>query len=254
MNGKIRNGAAPLLLCLGLCGCANFWDDVTARSFKFRSVFTPKPDPMTVLRDSDSGDARAKALRALHEPKQNGGTDQEQDAVISILTNAATREKQPLIRLAAVVSLGHFQDPRAVQALSDAYYQAGSFTAETATVLRCQALASLGETRNPAAIDLLGRVVKEPPDEGTDEERQQARDVRFAAARALGRFHEPQAAEALVQVLKKDKDLALRDRVHESLMASTGKKIPPDPQAWEDALRGTGAEEKRPLLGVFFGN
>ena len=34
-----------------------------------------KPDPLVVLRDSSDGDERAKALRALQEPKPNGGTD-----------------------------------------------------------------------------------------------------------------------------------------------------------------------------------
>ena len=77
-------------------------------------MFT-KPNPLLVLRDSSDGDKRAKALRALREPKQYGGGDAEQEAIVSILTTAATTEKQPLCRLAAIQSLGHFKDPRAVK-------------------------------------------------------------------------------------------------------------------------------------------
>ena len=59
-------------------GCASFWDDVTSRDFSFSGMFT-KPNPLLVLRDSSDGDKRAKALAALHEPKQHGGSDAEQD-------------------------------------------------------------------------------------------------------------------------------------------------------------------------------
>lgn len=218
-----------------LCGCANFWDNVTSRDFSVNSFFT-KPNPLLVLRDSNDGDKRAQALRALHEPKQNGGTDQEQEMVVKVLTTAATSEKQPLCRLAAIQALGPFKDPRAVEGLTTAFYNASCFGPETATILRCQALTALGETGNPAAVELLVRVVREPPAEGTEGERQQAVDVRLAAARALGHFSHYQAAEALVQVLRTEKDTALRDCAYESLQAATGKKLPPDAKAWEEFL------------------
>src|SRR5262249_33427990 len=76
-------GAA--LASLGLWGCAGFGDEVTSRNFHVQALFV-KPDPLVVLRDSSDGDERAKALRALQEPKQNGGTDEEQDALVKILT------------------------------------------------------------------------------------------------------------------------------------------------------------------------
>ena len=229
----------PLLLAVALApilgGCANFWDDVTSRDFSVNAFFV-KPNPLLVLRDSPDGDKRARALRALHEPKQNGGTDQDQEMVVKVLTTAATSEKQPLCRLAAIQALGRFKDPRAVDGLTTAFYNASAFGPETATVLRCQALTALGETGNPTAVELLARVVREPPAEGTDTEKQQALDVRIAAARALGHFHHYQATEALVRVLQAEKDTALRDRAYESLQASTGKKLPPDAKAWEDFL------------------
>jgi hypothetical protein len=228
----------PILLGPLLTGCAGFWDDITSRDFSINTFFN-KPNPMLVLRDSTDGNQRAKALRALHEPKSNGGTDVEQDAVLKILTTAASTEKQPLCRLAAIQALATFKDPRVVEGLSNAFYNASSFTPETATIVRCQALAALGAVGNPAAVDLLVRVVREPPAEGPDADRQQATEVRIAAARALGHFSHYEATGALVHVLKTEKDVALRDRAYESLKAATGKDLPPDAVAWEEALRQT---------------
>jgi HEAT repeat protein len=220
---------------MSLSGCANFWDDVTSRDFTVKGIFTP-PNPFLVLRDSQDGDKRARALRSLREPKEKGGTDQDQEAVVKILTAAAASEKQPLCRLAAIQALSTFKDPRAVEALTQAFYNASAFAPDTAAIIRCQALSALGKTKNPAAVELLARVVHEPPAEGTDLERQQTVDVRIAAARALGNFNQPQANDALLQVLKTEKDVALRDRAAESLQASTGKKLPPEAKSWEEAL------------------
>jgi HEAT repeat protein len=208
---------------------------VTSRDFSWKSWFN-KPNPLIVLRDSSDGDQRAKALRALQEPKLYGGSDADQDAILQILTTAAAKEKQPLCRLAAIQSLGHFKDPRGLKGLTEAFYNASAFSPETATVIRCQALTAMGETGNPAAVELLARVVREPPAEGTENEKQQTIDVRIAAARALGKFSHYQATEALVRVMQTEKDIALRDRAYESLQAATGKKLPPDGKEWEQLL------------------
>src|SRR5258707_1423282 len=109
--------------------------------------------------------------------------------------------------MAAIQSLGTFKDPRAVQGLIDAYYHADSFPPDTYTVLRCQTVAALGETRNPAAVELLAKVVREPPTEGSEQERQQAMDVRIAAARALRNFTRHQRTETLRRWLQSEHEL-----------------------------------------------
>jgi hypothetical protein len=253
---------AAALAGTGLCGCANFWDDVTSRDFKVKSLWTPHPDPLVVLRDSTDGNERARALQALQEPKQHGGTDQQQEVVLRILATAAVNEPQPWCRLAAVQSLGRFKDPRAVTALKAAYDQANNmapseiqqvgyqpargFLPETAAALRCHALAALGQTQNPAAVDLLVRVVRQPPVEGTEQDRQEAMDERITAARALGKFNQPEATEALLKVLQTEKDVALRDRAADALQEITGKKLPADAKAWEEALHPAAAPNGKP--------
>jgi hypothetical protein len=245
--GGVRKGAqaalrcrfAFLLLTLSISpsatGCAGLWDEVTRRDFHMQNLFS-KPDPLVVLRDSTDGDERAKALRALHEPKQYGGSDADQEAIVKVLTTAAATERQPLCRLAAIQSLGRFQDPRAAQGLINAFESADSFPPETATVVRCQALAALGQTGNPAAVPLLVRVVGQPPTKGSEQEKQQTLDERIAAARALQNFNSPQSTEALVRVLRTEKDVALRDRAHEALQTATGKKLPPDDKGWDELV------------------
>lgn len=61
-------------------------------------------------------------------------------------------------------------------------------------------------------------------------------DERTAAARALGNFPEPEAAPALVNILKSDKDVALKDVAKQSLQKITGHKAPADARVWEEYL------------------
>lgn len=245
----------PVLLA-GAWGCAGFWDDVTSREFEFQALFS-KPDPLEVLAKDNDGDHRRKAFLALREPKQHGGTDQDQEFILKVLITGAVSERQPLGRLAAIQSLGRFKDPRAAQGLVDAYYAVAelrpdapsdnlavlakgkpelvcTFSPEIVARIQCQTLTALGQTGNPLGVELLTKVVREPRPEGQG--KQQAMDVRIAAARALARFGSYQATDALVHVLRTEKDVALRDAAHEALQTATGKKLPPDAKSWEQHL------------------
>jgi HEAT repeats/PBS lyase HEAT-like repeat len=243
------------LACLGPGGCANFWDDVTARDFNFKTYFGAKPDPLVVLRDSTDGNQRAKALAALHEPEQLGGSVEEQDVVVKILVTAATQDRQPWCRRAAIATMGTFKDPRVVDALRDSYYSAGSFTPEIATVLRCQALEALGKVGNPAAVDFLVKVLREPPVEGAEQDKQQKTDERIAAARALGNFKHYQGTSALVEVLKTEQDVSLRESARVSLVSATGIELPADARQWDELLhqsdQGTvTVKQEKKLFGI----
>ena len=225
--------AGAALTSLSLAGCAGFWDEVTSRDFKFDHLFS-KPNPFLVLQNSNDGDQRARAFRALREPKQLGGSDQDQDAMLNILSTGAISEKQFLCRMAAIEALGRFQDPRAVPALTRAFYQSSDFPPDLATRIQVQALASLGKTRQPEAEKFLEVVVRDKAKvEGSDQEKQQNLDVRLAAARALGNFSDPHATEVLQGLVKNDKDVALRDCAHDALAASAGPK-PFVEKAWEE--------------------
>jgi hypothetical protein len=177
---------------LGLTGCAGTYDLITSQRFKerpFHTLFTSE-DPIQVLETVQEGDARVRAMRNLKEPRENGGTAEQQDKVLAILQASATTEKRSLCRLAAVEALSRFKDPRAGQILVAAYHQAphdtpqatgthtgvtpvgvnglpsrsgvSSFTPDTVTTIQCQALEALGKNRSPESLQLLVRVATTP--------------------------------------------------------------------------------------------
>jgi HEAT repeat protein len=248
--------AGRLAFLLGLAllapvGCAGY-DDFSWKQMNFE-VFRDPKDPLAVIKDDKSELwARRRALLCLQEPLAHGGNQQEQDTVVQVLAYVAANDPHAPCRMAAIETMRRFKDPRIVEGLKEAYYRAGAMTPEAATVIRMLALSALGDTANPAAIDLLVRVVREPPTEGPDVDRQQKLSERAAAARALGRFKQYQAAAALVEVLRNEDDVALRERAHLSLVSATGKDLPADAKAWSDFLSSPGAQEQiahEPTLG-----
>jgi HEAT repeat protein len=242
-----RPSFLPLSLVLGSCltgltGCANFWDEVTSRDFDVKSLWAAKPNPLVVLATDSDGNKRAKALRALHEPNQRGGTAKEQDAIVKILATAATADQQALCRLAAINSLAEFKDPRAAEALDRAFLDNAPFPPEINNVIKQQALAALGQTGSAVAQHRLILVANEPPPAADTSlvEKQQKMDLRLTALRSLGKFNHYEVTETLVKVLKAEKDVALRDRAQQSLVEVTGKQLPPDAKQWEDYLHQPG--------------
>jgi HEAT repeat protein len=237
-----------------LSGCASFWDDITSRDFKFKDMFKPAPDPLWVIRNSKDGDKKSRALRSLKEPLQNGGTQQQQDVIVNLLVQSATSDTQPLCRLAAISSLQEFKDPRAAQALMDAYERASYFQRdrpEAMETIQEQALRALGVNGNPVAVDMLVRILKAPPGSGPSGDKLNDLSQRICAIRALAHFPQYQAAEALISVLRTEQDVALRDRATEALRKITGQDLPANAEAWSDFMRKSGKEAlaKKPSLG-----
>jgi HEAT repeat protein len=248
------------LLAAGLsfsAGCATFIDDVTSHDFRVRDLFS-NPDPMTVLRTQEDGDARAKAMLHLKEPKKSGGSEQLQTEARGFLADAATKDARPLCRLAAIDALGRFDDPRASGVLMQAYQASVVFPTDVANPIRCQVLGALGKKNSSEAMNLLATVAAtpraRPPETDVrqagynrdneltkalgryDPDAQAVRDARLAAVRALGESRNPQAARLLIPILA-EKDVALQNRAQESLQMITGRKdIPAEPEAWQKAL------------------
>ncbi len=264
----------------GLTGCAGTYDLITSQRFKerpFHTLFTSE-DPIKVLETDQAGDDRVRAMKKLEEPREHGGSTDQQDRVIAILEQSATTEQRPLCRLAAIEALSRFKDPRVGPILLKAYnnsaYDApaaeikgsavspaavnglaiknaiSQFTPDTVTSIQCMTIDGLGRRRNPEGLKLLIQIALAPAqrpkpsgiqpasallglDAATNPSEPDRTAVRLAAIRALGNYeHNAEAAQALVNVLKTDKDVAVRGRTHESLMKITGQDLPPDGQAW----------------------
>ena len=229
-------GACPLLLVLLLAtaGCGHVWDDLTAVSpeggfwnnAKYRvALLTDRTPPLEVLAYSKDGDMRARAYRKLEDPWRKGGSIEEQNKVLDLLATAATSEASTVARLAAVERLAQIDDPRAVKALTDAFY-APSNVADRNAVVRVAVIQAMAKHKDPSTVQTLVEAMTHDP----------ARDVRLAAADALGEFQSSEATAALVRTLREEKDLALRHVANQSLQQITGRELPPDPDAWEAYL------------------
>ena len=225
-------------MLLNVCGCANFWDEVTSHNFHMKDLFT-KEEPLIVLRDSNDGYKRGKALAKLVEPAQHGGNREEQELYIKILTKAAGDDHDPLCRLGAIQALGTYKDPRAARCLEGVYQQRLPFTPELNTVIRQQALTSVVQTGNPDSRSLLVRVARSP--NGTVDssltDRQQTQDERLTAIRGLAKYSQVDSIETLVYVMETEKDVALHNRAHESLKVATGKNLPDDAKVWRNLMQ-----------------
>jgi hypothetical protein len=277
--------AATLAASALLSSGCNMWDAVTSRKFRqepmktVRGVIAPEDAVVVLLADPPRpGDERAKAMQRLKEPLRHSGTQDQQDAIIEVLSRAATSDSSPVLRFAAAEALGRFQDPRAGQILMVAYQKADGrperaagvqppagvvpiggtsagrlptragfdpislagpvgFAPDVAAALRCRCLESLGRTHNPEAARFLGTVAGADPDarpEGADDP-----EVRQAAVRGLGTCRTPEAAGALAKVLALEaaKDPALVRGAHDGLVRLTGKRLPPDPQKWNEVVQ-----------------
>jgi hypothetical protein len=223
--------------CLSLCGCATYWDEVTFKDLP-QGLWKRDPDPVAVLHDPQAdGNQRYRALANVPEPAQHGGTQQQQDDIFQIVAKAATQDPVPVCRLAALAALGRFKDPRAAACVDGIFDQQLPFPKDMNTLIRDQCLTSLIEIGGPVALQRLVLVAKEPPSTGPAQEYQETLDRQLIAVRGLAKFKEPEATTALAFVLcAKKNDIALRDRAHESLVASTGKDLPADSQVWQSYL------------------
>jgi hypothetical protein len=254
-------------MLLASTGCATFWDEVWSQERDWRYVTgINRPEPLVVIRDSTDGHRRAQALGELREPLLNGGNAQDQETYLKILDAAATSEREPICRLAAIRSLGKFRDPRAARCLEEIYQLPSreaksrddrvlNYTLEINNMIRKEALVALETTKDPDAWKLLVRVARQPgpTQEANLTDRQQTQDEKIVAIRALGNYRQQECIDALVYVMKTEKDIALRDRALASLEDTTGKKWPAPRDAWQkDDIRpqpGFAAPEN-PILRV----
>lgn len=232
-------------------------------------------DPVAVLRANPprDGDERARAMARLKEPLKANGTQQDQDEMIDLLARTATADGSPVLRAAAINALGRFDDPRAPGILMAAYQNAhgrpaGSpnpvepavqpagaggkrppvdrmtlagpigFAPDTTAALRCITAESLGRTNKPEAARFLASVATgantDAMPEGADDP-----EIRQAAVRGLTTCRQPEAVVALAQVLGKEagKDAVMTRQAHGGLVRLTGKKLPPDPQQWNEVVQ-----------------
>jgi HEAT repeat protein len=225
-------------LLLAAVGCAARWDEMLSHERDWSYITGwGKPNPLAVIRDNPDATRRAQALSELREPLQHGGNAKDQEAYLGVLAETAAKDTQPLCRMTAIRCLGNYHDPRAARALEGVVEQQQYLFAnqDNNVMIRTEALIALEKIHDP---DSKGRFIviargPGPAVVANVKDRYETQDERIVAVRALGKYRDQQAVDALVHVLKTEKDIALRDRAAQSLEEVTGKKWPVQRAAWQ---------------------
>ena len=200
-------------------------------------AFRDPADPMAVIRDSKEGCKRVRALECLKEPLANGGTQKEQDLVVSVLCYCAAKDSLAPCRMAAIDTMRKFKDVRVVEGLKDAYYGASKLAAGVVHGGAYAGAGGTGRYRQPGGRGHPGSSPARAGDSGA-RCRSSAENQREDRRRPepLGKFKQYQSTAALAEVLKSEDDVALRKRAHESLVSATGHDLPPDGAVWQEFL------------------
>lgn len=221
-------------------GCSHFGEDFTAYNekgqwydlgYKFDLAWNQGGPPLEVLQKSQDGDLRRRALERLTEP----GNAQEREHYITVLATAARSERDAICRMTAIQTLGTYKDPAATPALIAAY-QVPANANDKNGMIQVAIVQSLGKTKDPAALDVLTAALDPKNKE----------DLRAAAAHSLGRYPADKinykTSEALLAALKQERSTAVRYEVHQSLVKLTGRDLPADPAAWDQAVQQAAAK------------
>jgi HEAT repeat protein len=161
---------------------------------------------------------RVAQLKKLSETAASATPAQRQQ-VSDQLSAAFRKEKDPLIRLEIIRTLGHYPGPAA-----DAILKAALSDSEARN--RAVACEAWGRRNDAGAVALLAEALRSDVDA----------DVRLTAAEALGNTKNPAAVAALGDALN-DSDPAMQYRAVLSLRQSTGKDLGESIERWQQYVK-----------------
>jgi HEAT repeat protein len=162
---------------------------------------------------------RIVELRTLSE-KAASSKPEERQRVSEQLANSIRTEKDPLIRMEIIRTLGRYPGPAA-----DAILKAA--VNDSDIQVRLAACDAWGRRSDNPAVAVLSDLLRSDVDA----------DVRLAAARALGETKNPAAAAALGETLS-DQDPALQYQAVLSLEKVTGKDFGSNLARWQQYIKG----------------
>jgi HEAT repeat protein len=162
---------------------------------------------------------RIAQLRILSDSAAKSSPE-ERKRISDQLASTIREEKDPLIRLEIIRTLGRYPGESA-----DAILKAA--LSDDDVQVRIMACAAWGKRNDAQAVQLLSESLKADVD----------MDVRLAAARALGETKNSAAVPALGEALN-DSNPALQYRAMLSLKATTGKDLGNDLQRWQQFVKG----------------
>jgi hypothetical protein len=172
---------------------------------------------------------RIEKLKKLSEAAAQA-TPEQRGRVSEELASAIRTEKDPLLRLEIIRTLGRYPGPAA-----DAILKAALSDSETQVrIVACEAW---GKRHEGQAVSLLAEALRSDVDA----------DVRLAAATALGETKNRAAVAPLGEALA-DSDPAMQYRAVLSLKQATGKDLGDSVEQWQRYVKGELPENTAPSL------
>ena len=178
---------------------------------------------------------RIEQLKQLSNAAGSATPDERNRISMQLATSIRT-EKDPLIRLEIIRTMGRYPGPAADAVLKAALSDADTHVRMTA----CDAWARRGDAQ---AVVLLSETLRSDVDP----------DVRMAAARALGETKNPAAVPALGEALA-DTDPAMQYRAVLALKQATGKDLGNNVERWQQYVKGEHIDQPTPSLGERLGS
>jgi HEAT repeat protein len=170
---------------------------------------------------------RIEQLKKLSEAAA-AATPAERAKISEQLAASIRDEKDPLIRLEIIRTLGRYPGPAADEVLKRALSDPGAR-------IRAVACEAWGKRNSAQAVELLSEALRSDVDA----------DVRLAAAQALGETRNPAAVAALGEALN-DSDPAMQYRAVLALKQATGKDLGNSVERWQQYVKGERREEPAP--------
>lgn len=161
-------------------------------------------------------------------------TPEQRAQVSEQLAGSIRTEKDPLIRLEIIRTLGHYPGPAA-----DGILKAAMSDSESR--VRITACEAWGRRRDDQAVTLLAEALRSDVDP----------DVRLAAATALGETKSQQAVAPLGEALS-DTDPAMQYRAMQSLKQATGQDVGDSVERWQQYVKGELPKDASPSLAERF--
>ncbi len=169
-----------------------------------------------------------EAVGGIGQPRRRRSAQQ----VSEQLATSIRSEKDPLIRLEIIRTLGRYPGPAA-----DAILKAALSDPEAQ--IRVTACEAWGRRNDAQAVLLLAEALRSDVDA----------DVRLAAAKALGETKNPAAIAALGEALN-DSDPAMQYRAVLSLKQATGKDLGDSVERWQQYVKqARRPQQPGPLVG-----
>jgi HEAT repeat protein len=176
---------------------------------------------------------RIEKLKKLAEASGSATPEQRQQVSEQLAASIKT-EKDALMRLEIIRTLGRYPGPAA-----DAILKAALNDSESR--VRIAACEAWGKRHDDQAVALLGETLRSDVDA----------DVRMAAATALGATKNPKASEPLGEALS-DRDPAMQYRAVVSLEQATGKDLGGNIQRWQQYVKGELPADQTPSMAERF--